>query len=186
MNYKTGFTYDPEILFKNKISFYNFSWPDMEVPDLLTMFNIVQLMDFHIRKKSKVLVHCHAGMGRTGLTIASYLVYGLNYSVDEAINLVKPKRKEAFNKKIQIEFLNNFSKCLHELQVMFYSNVEDKPNWNDLLFYQRLLIHGDERKLLQNCPKLVFESVKRIISLLSENKITPEELNIIRRLSHFY
>jgi len=33
------------------------------------------MMDMHIRKGEKVLVHCHAGKGRTALVIATYLMY---------------------------------------------------------------------------------------------------------------
>jgi protein tyrosine phosphatase domain-containing protein 1 len=39
--------------------------------------NIVQQMDYHISKNkgNRVLVHCHAGMGRTAIVIAAYLAY---------------------------------------------------------------------------------------------------------------
>jgi len=34
------------------------------------MFHIVQIIDFTIKTKGNLIVHCHAGHGRTGLVIA--------------------------------------------------------------------------------------------------------------------
>lgn len=35
----------------------------------------MQIIDFNVKNKGKVLVHCHAGQGRTGLVIGCYLIY---------------------------------------------------------------------------------------------------------------
>ena len=179
INFKTGFSYDPEILFKNKIFFYNFSWSDMEVPDFRTIFNIVQMIYFTVKKKAKVLVHCHAGMGRTGLVIGCYLIYGENYSSQKAIELVKIKRREAFNTAAQVSFIKQFQQCVEELRIIFPSNSSEKICLSDLLYLQSFLIHGEERKLLKNCPKIIFESIKRIINLISESRITAEQVSMI-------
>src|SRR5688572_361555 len=72
---------------------------DMTVPSLEKMMNIVQIMSFHIATKGdKVAVHCHAGYGnhwdhciankwhpsgRTGIAVASYLVYALGLPCTE-------------------------------------------------------------------------------------------------------
>jgi protein tyrosine phosphatase domain-containing protein 1 len=32
-------------------------------------------MDMYIKKGKKVFVHCHAGMGRTGIVCAAYMIY---------------------------------------------------------------------------------------------------------------
>jgi protein-tyrosine phosphatase len=63
-----------------RVYYYNFGWKDMDIPELNTMIDIVQVMHHSIEKGHKVAVHCHAGLGRTGLSIACYLVYAENTS----------------------------------------------------------------------------------------------------------
>jgi protein-tyrosine phosphatase len=45
-----------------------------DTPDVQTMLDIVQVMDYSIKRDQNVAVHCHAGLGRTGLTIAWYVL----------------------------------------------------------------------------------------------------------------
>lgn len=47
----------------------------MTTPPLETLLNIVQVMQNTISSGGKIALHCHAGLGRTGLVIACYLVY---------------------------------------------------------------------------------------------------------------
>ena len=47
----------------------------------------------------KIFVHCHAGMGRTGLIIASYLYYcGMAPSGEDAVYKAKSQRKGMLGK----------------------------------------------------------------------------------------
>lgn len=47
-------------------------------------------MDFIIKGGGKVLVHCHAGQGRTALVIGAYLIYsGIAADHKEAIKLTR-------------------------------------------------------------------------------------------------
>ncbi len=64
----------------------------MTTPSLEQALNIAQVMDFTIHtKREKLAVHCHAGLGRTGLVIACYLVYK-GFSFEEAIHHVRQRR----------------------------------------------------------------------------------------------
>lgn len=74
----SGFSYLPEIWMDSNIYYYNFGWPDMSTPGFQTMLDIVQVMDYTLKKDTKVAIHCHAGLGRTGLTIACYYIYAEN------------------------------------------------------------------------------------------------------------
>jgi len=73
------------------VYFYNYGWLDYGVPTLESVLDMVKVVDFALRG-GKVAVHCHAGLGRTGVLIACYLVYSERMAGDEAISHVRAKR----------------------------------------------------------------------------------------------
>ncbi len=98
-----GFSYDPEIINNAGIAFFNSYWQDLKITSYRQIMNIVQQMDYHIQKNkgNKVLVHCHAGMGRTAIVIAAYLAYaGIAKDGQEAITLFKQQRPGALSNKL--------------------------------------------------------------------------------------
>ena len=73
------------------VYFYNYGWIDYGVPTLKSVLDMVKVVDFAVRE-GKVAVHCHAGLGRTGVLIACYLIYSKRLGGDEAIATVREKR----------------------------------------------------------------------------------------------
>ena len=71
--------------------FYNYGWVDYGVPTLPSLLDMVRVMDFALGE-GKVAVHCHAGLGRTGVLIACYLAYALRLGGPEAVAMVREKR----------------------------------------------------------------------------------------------
>jgi len=56
-------------------------------------------MDFIIKSGGKVLVHCHAGQGRTALVIGAYLIVaGIAKDHNDAIKLTRLNRPKCFSK----------------------------------------------------------------------------------------
>ncbi|QDZ21311.1 protein tyrosine phosphatase [Chloropicon primus] len=108
----TGFSYDPDYFMKAGISVYTFPSVDMHSPGMGSTLNVVQVMDFHIKRKEAVLVHCHAGLGRTGTAIACYFVFAEMMSPKEAIALVRKHRPKSVETRSQIELVNNFARFL--------------------------------------------------------------------------
>jgi len=54
-----------------------------------------EFMDFvcaQIAQKRRVVVHCYAGMGRTNLMLATYLIHHLGIDPDQALEEVRLKR----------------------------------------------------------------------------------------------
>ena len=48
------------------VFFYNFGWKDYGVTSMHTILDMVKVMSFAL-EEGKVAVHCHAGLGRTGV-----------------------------------------------------------------------------------------------------------------------
>lgn len=48
------------------VYYYNFGWKDYGVASLTTILDMVKVMSFAVQE-GKMAVHCHAGLGRTGL-----------------------------------------------------------------------------------------------------------------------
>lgn len=48
------------------VYFYNFGWKDYGVASLTTILDMVKVMAFALQE-GRVAVHCHAGLGRTGM-----------------------------------------------------------------------------------------------------------------------
>ena len=73
-----GYSYSGEQdLMRHGLRYYEFPWPDMTAPDNDIVLR-VQVMDSHVQGSGRSL-HCHAGLGRTGLLIACYFVYAISY-----------------------------------------------------------------------------------------------------------
>jgi len=86
---------------------------DMGVPDFE---DLVQAIDFIHRRitydNEPVLVHCLAGMGRTGVLLACYLVKYQNLSADEATQKVREERPGSIQSYPQEEIIFRFEKSL--------------------------------------------------------------------------
>ena len=84
------------------------------MPTIDSLIGMVKVMDSVVAAGGKVAVHCHAGLGRfgqcsrvsihcllplhtgrTGLLIASYLVFSQGLAADAAISLVRTYRRGA-------------------------------------------------------------------------------------------
>ena len=55
-----------------------------------------------------IVLHCRGGKGRAG-TIAAILLVEFNYKKQEAIDLVRSKRKGAIESKVQENFIENYN-----------------------------------------------------------------------------
>ena len=81
---------------------------DFKAPKLGDIGGFVKFIDSKIQEGKRVVVHCYAGVGRTNIMLASYLVY-LGMNPDQALDLVKEKRPYQSINEEQEEALRKYS-----------------------------------------------------------------------------
>ena len=85
---------------------------DMAVPEFNDLTHAVDFIHRRITNKEPVLVHCLAGMGRTGVLLACYLVKHQNMSADEATQKIREERPGSIQSYPQEEIIFQFEKSL--------------------------------------------------------------------------
>ena len=86
---------------------------DMGVPEFDDLTFAVDFIHRRLDDKEPVMVHCLAGLGRTGTILASYLVKYENMSADEAIEKVREIRPGSIQSYPQEEIIFRFEKSLN-------------------------------------------------------------------------
>ncbi|NXG80538.1 PTPC1 protein, partial [Baryphthengus martii] len=181
---ESGFTYLPEAFMEAGIYFYNFGWKDYGVASLTTILDMVKVMAFALQE-GRVAVHCHAGLGRTGVLIACYLVFATRMSADQAILFVRAKRPNSIQTRGQLLCIREFTQFLVPLRNVF-ACCEPKAHTVTLSQYltrQRHLLHGYESRHLKHVPKLIHLVCKLLLDLAENRQVVEAELLEIPDLS---
>ncbi|XP_070591869.1 protein tyrosine phosphatase domain-containing protein 1 isoform X3 [Erythrolamprus reginae] len=181
---ESGFTYLPEAFMEAGIYFYNFGWKDYGVASLTTILDMVKVMTFALQE-GRVAIHCHAGLGRTGVLIACYLVFATRMTADQAILFVRAKRPNSIQTRGQLLCVREFSQFLIPLRNVFATS-EPKVHavtLSQYLIRQRHLLHGYESRHLKYVPKLIHLVCKLLLDLVENRQVIEEELIDIPDLS---
>ncbi|XP_044512827.1 protein tyrosine phosphatase domain-containing protein 1 [Gracilinanus agilis] len=181
---ESGFTYLPEAFMEAGIYFYNFGWKDYGVASLTTILDMVKVMTFALQE-GKVAIHCHAGLGRTGVLIACYLVFATRMTADQAIIFVRAKRPNSIQTRGQLLCVREFTQFLIPLRNVF-SCCEPKAHavtLSQYLIRQRHLLHGYEARLLKHVPKIVHLVCKLLLDLAENRQVVKEDIIKVPDLS---
>ena len=85
---------------------------DMGVPEFNDLINTVDFVHKRITNNEPVMVHCLAGLGRTGTVLACYLIKHQKMSADKAIQKVRDERPGSIQSFPQEEIIFQFAKSL--------------------------------------------------------------------------
>ena len=85
---------------------------DMNVPEFDDLTYAVDFIHRRITNNEPVMVHCLAGMGRTGTLLACYLVKYPKMLADDAIQKVREERPGSIQSYPQEEMIFQFAKSL--------------------------------------------------------------------------
>ena len=155
LDHRSEFSYFPEEWMEAGISYLQFGWVDMDIPNCELILSAVQLMSFLINSGKKVAVHCHAGLGRTGLLIAAYLIFDKQMSPLQAQELVRTARPGSIQNKKQTAFLDTFQQYLTKLrfyypQIVMSGMMSTIPqSFLGILENQNICLHGEEQRKLR-------------------------------------
>ena len=140
---ESGFSYSPSLFESEGIHVGLYGWKDMNVPNSLNhMLSIVKSMYYYIHNlKKKILVHCHAGYGRTGIVIACFKIFDESISAEVAKAEIRKIRPKCIQNKDQFLYCSNFQEYIKRLKGNFY--LKEKRTIENFLKYQNDLNVGN-------------------------------------------
>uniref|UniRef100_A0A8C5D4E1 Protein tyrosine phosphatase domain-containing protein 1 n=1 Tax=Gouania willdenowi TaxID=441366 RepID=A0A8C5D4E1_GOUWI len=173
----SGFSYCPEVFMENNIYFYNFGWSDYGVASLTKVLDIVKVMAFALQE-GKIAVHCHAGLGRTGVLLACFLAYATRMTANQAILFVRAKRPNSIQTRGQLRCVRQFVQFLNPLRSVFAcAQPSSHPvTLTQYLNRQRHILHGTERKELRYLPKIVRLVCKLLVDIAENRQVIEEDI----------
>jgi len=90
-----------EEYFQQGFEVLNFPIIDFGVPDLDELREVISKLLSYTQSGGNVAVHCHAGIGRTGMLLACLAKIGMGYAAEESIQWVRSYIPGAVEMKVQ-------------------------------------------------------------------------------------
>ena len=180
-----GFAYSIKELEKYGIQVLCCGWVDFVAPESYNhMINVVKKMYYCIHTlNKKVIVHCHAGMGRTGLSLACYKIFAEKINPENARKQIrKGSRIMSLGDGCQFNYTQEFEKYLEIIRENFF-----KKNKKDIKIFkicEKLLdvgnykfLYFNEKNYIENVPIFLLYIFDRIIQIKLEQKIGDKTIN---------
>ncbi|CAF1294181.1 unnamed protein product [Adineta ricciae] len=181
-NHSSGFSYDPSEFMDVGIFVYNYAMEDYGTVKVETVLDIMKVMSFAM-KQGKIAVHCHAGLGRTGFVICSYLVHEYRMTAHHSIHYIRAKRPGSVQMTKQIEAVEEYERFIIPKRRVFtdYADVNTQLSLDEHLRNQQAFVHGRDAYIYKYIPRVVFVCAARLIELCTGYMIDTILLTINRR-----
>ena len=185
---ENGFSYSTDELEKNGIHVLFCGWVDFAAPESFShMIKIVKEMHYCIHGlHKKVLVHCHAGLGRTGSSLACYKIFSEKLNAENARKEIrKGTRKASLGEGKLYTYVQEFSKYLEISRENFFKkNKKDITIFkiNEKLFdvgNNYKFIYFNDKKTIDNVPIFLLYIFDRIIEIKNSQKIDEKKMNFL-------
>ena len=98
--------------YTNNVNYFHVHSNDMGVPEFDDLVKTVDFIHDRIVNDEPVMVHCLAGLGRTGTILACYLIKYQKMSADEAVQKVREERPGSIQSFPQEEIIFQFEKSI--------------------------------------------------------------------------
>ncbi|XP_066445421.1 protein tyrosine phosphatase domain-containing protein 1-like [Eleutherodactylus coqui] len=185
LDLQSGFSYKPQDFMDAGISFYNFGLPDFGVVPVPRILDAVKVIAFALRE-GRVAVHCHAGLGRTGVLIACYLIYACRVSAADAIRFLRLRRPGSIQTGSQVSLVCDFALFLSSQWTVFPNASPAYPAFTlpQYLARQRHLLHGLEARSLRHLPKPVVVICRRLAQLAGGRRARGPWVELERETAH--
>ena len=200
-----GFSYSPSAFISEGIEVLCKGFKDLTPPDTLDfMLDVVRKMAYVVKyKKGRILVHCHAGNGRTGIVIVCFFMFYFNKTYQEALTELRKLRKKGVEKIPQEIYCQKFGEYIKVIKNFFPSK---RKKIHVFLKNQKILDYDFDKSFINSIaisyylkdfnisnikelsnkiidinfiPKLIFECLEKIIEIKIFKNMTLKELYLI-------
>lgn len=144
--------------------------PDFHPVDLLELHSIVQWINERVERGYRVLVHCHGGVGRSGMVATAYLITR-GFEFVEAVMFVRSRRPGALEAKSQHRVVEDYSVLLKNIDrelfnkhVFFVKENSDKPLWRHLSKTLQLLVELHDHLEIRINDKTIYATLHHCFS----------------------
>lgn len=113
-------------------------------------------------RRNKVLVHCHAGQGRTAIIIGAYILFaGLCDNSTDTIKICREGRPKLFTNVYNQQYLKQFEKYLKEVRSI-YPLQNQQETLRNIIKKQRLILQGLDSDIHRHLPKVINQCLLRM------------------------
>ena len=106
----------PESITQCRMEHLNMAIPDFTAPSLSQLKRIIGFISAMIDKYKPVLVHCYAGIGRTGTILAAYLIH-TGSDVDSALAKIRSRIPGAVQTADQEHILHVYAQDMCSMRI---------------------------------------------------------------------